>query len=62
MDGTALIHYTLPLFGGSSGEDPGADLDTKYTGMFWTQDGKVDKATILKFVLLNQHERQTRSA
>jgi len=37
--------------------NPYTDLDTKYTGMFWTEDGKVDKATILKFALLDQHAK-----
>jgi len=33
--------------------NPYSGLDTKYTGMFW-KDGKPDKATILKFALLDQ--------
>jgi len=35
--------------------NPYSDLDTKYTGMFWTAAGKPDKDAILKFALLGQH-------
>jgi len=42
--------------------NPYTDIDTKYTGMFWTEDGKVDKATILKFALLNQHEKLAKTS
>jgi len=32
------------------------ELDTTYQGMFWTDDGKADKATIMKLAFLNQEE------
>jgi hypothetical protein len=37
--------------------NPYSQLDAKYTGMFWTPDGKPDKALILKMALLDQHKK-----
>jgi len=51
--GTVPSGMQLPM--GAS--NPYKDLDTKYTGMFWTEDGKPDKAKILQMALLNQHEK-----
>jgi len=34
-----------------------SELDTKYTGMFWTTADKPDKTLIKKFALLDQHAK-----